>query len=99
MGRKTIIVGNWKMNKNLAESRDFARELRQKLRTLPEGVEAGISPTLLAVGVAIEEMSGSDILVGAQEGYAVESGAFTGKVSMKMLKEAKAGKNQKNCEV
>ena len=90
MKRQTVIVGNWKLNKTLRESTDFARELRQKLRVIPEGVEVGISPTLLSVGAVIEEMKGSDILVGAQVGYPKESGAFTGQVSMSMLKDAGA---------
>jgi triosephosphate isomerase (TIM) len=88
--RKTVIVGNWKMNKSPKESRDFARELRQKLRTIPDEIEVGISPTLLALEGALEEMSGSDILVGAQAGHWEPSGAFTGMVSMKMLQESGA---------
>lgn len=88
--RKTVIVGNWKMNKSPKESRDFARELRQKLRTTPEQVEVGISPTLLSLEGTLEEMSGSDILVGAQAAHWEASGAFTGMVSMKMLQEAGA---------
>jgi triosephosphate isomerase (TIM) len=88
--RKTVIVGNWKMNKSPKESRDFARELRQKLRTTPDQVEVGISPTLLSLEGALEEMSGSEILVGAQAAHWEPSGAYTGMVSMKMLQEAGA---------
>jgi len=88
--RKTVIVGNWKMNKSSKESKDFARELRQKLRTIPDNMEVGIAPTLLSLEGTLEEVSGSDILVGAQAGHWEPSGAFTGMVSMKMLQEAGA---------
>lgn len=88
--RKTVIVGNWKMNKSPKEARDFARELRQNLRSLPENTVVGISPTLLALEGAVQEMSGSDILVGAQAGHWAETGAFTGLVSMSMIKESGA---------
>ena len=78
------------MNKSPNEANEFARELRQKLRSTPEGVEVGISPTLLALQGTITEMSGSDIMVGAQAGHWKDSGAFTGMVSMSMIKEAGA---------
>lgn len=88
--RKTVIVGNWKMNKSPREARDFARELRSNLRTLPENCEVGITPTLIALEGAIEEMKGSDIMVGAQAGHWEKTGAFTGLVSMEMIKESGA---------
>ena len=88
--RKTIIVGNWKMNKSPRESRDFARELRSSLRTLPENYEVGLAPTLIALEGAIEEMKGSDIMIGAQAGHWEKTGAFTGLVSMEMIKESGA---------
>jgi triosephosphate isomerase (TIM) len=88
--RKTIIIGNWKLNKNIKETLAFARDLRQNLRSLPENVVAGISPTMISLSGAIEEMRGSDIQVGAQNGYWEENGAFTGQVSMGMIKSSGA---------
>lgn len=88
--RKIVIVGNWKMNKSPKEAREFARELRAQLRSVPENREVGITPTLLALEGAIEEMSGSDIMVGAQAGHWEATGAFTGLVSMEMIKASGA---------
>lgn len=88
--RKTIIVGNWKMNKSPREARDFARELRSNLRTLPENRQVGLTPTLIALEGAIEEMKGSEIMIGAQAGHWEKTGAFTGLVSMEMIKESGA---------
>ena len=62
----------------------------QNLRNLPEGRVIGIAPTHLALVGAIEEMKDANILVGAQNAYWEESGAFTGQVSMAMLKDTGA---------
>jgi triosephosphate isomerase (TIM) len=88
--RKTVIIGNWKLNKTTKETLAFARDLRQNLRSVPENVTAGISPTHLSLCGALEEMKGSGIKVGAQNGYWEENGAYTGQVSMHMLKDAGA---------
>jgi triosephosphate isomerase (TIM) len=88
--RKTIIIGNWKLNKNIKDTLAFARDLRQNLRSVPENVVAGISPTHLSLAGAIEEMKGSNIQVGAQNGYWEETGAFTGQVSMNMIADSGA---------
>lgn len=86
--RKTFIVGNWKCNKNTQEAQDFARLLRQNCRSIPEGVMVGVCPTHLSLEAVKQEMQGSDIQVGAQNAYWEASGAFTGQVSMKMLKDS-----------
>jgi triosephosphate isomerase (TIM) len=78
------------MNISPREARDFARELRSNLRSLPANRSVGITPTLLALDGAIQEMKGSDIMVGAQAGHWEATGAFTGLVSMKMIKESGA---------
>lgn len=88
--RKTVIIGNWKLNKTIKETQDFTRDLRQSLRKVPENVVVGITPTHLAIPAALEEVKGSEIQVGAQNGYFKETGAFTGQVSMPMIKDAGA---------
>lgn len=84
--RKIYIVGNWKLNKTPEETVQFCRELKSNLKKVPEGMVVGISPTHLALESAIREMKGSGMLVGAQSGYWEASGAFTGQVSMSMIK-------------
>ena len=88
--RSTVIVGNWKMNKSPKEAIEFARKLRSNLRSIPEGLEVGISPTLIALEGAVQEMNGSEIMVGAQAGHWENTGAFTGMVSMNMIKDSGA---------
>ncbi len=49
-----------------------------------------MAPTHLALAGVLEELRGSPILAGAQSGYYEDSGAFTGQVSLTMIKEAGA---------
>ena len=77
------LAANWKMHHTLTKARDFVREL---LATLPELREAGepavfIFPSFLHLAVVAEEAEGTRILVGAQDCYVAEAGAFTGEIS------------------
>ena len=87
--KKILIAGNWKMNKTIAEAKDFAEAIRAK--KLPNAEEVCIlAPfTLLAeLGKALE---GSGIGFGAQNVHFEQSGAFTGEISVPMLKELGVG--------
>jgi triosephosphate isomerase len=86
MGRKPLIVGNWKMNRTVSEAVALARELRPKLAEFTS-VDLAICPTftnLDAVGRAID---GSNIALGAQDSFWEAQGAFTGEVSAAQLKD------------
>ncbi len=82
--RRTLIAGNWKMNGSLAAN-----------ATLLEGIRAGAPVTCdLAVCVpapylaqAQSALSGSAVRWGAQDVSEHESGAYTGEVSARMLRE------------
>jgi triosephosphate isomerase len=85
--RKIIIAGNWKMYKTLKEGEELVVALKRELYEV-ENVDIAVCPpyTLLAyIADALEE---SNILVGAQDLYWQDEGAFTGEVSGKMLKDA-----------
>ncbi len=87
MARRCIVVGNWKMNKTVAESLALVREVRSAVSMVRERVEVAIAPpftALHAVGKALED---SNVLLAAQNCHAAESGAFTGEVSASMLNE------------
>jgi triosephosphate isomerase (TIM) len=83
--RRPLIVGNWKMHKTLAQT----RELLQALRTqaLPAAVDVVVCPPFTALAAASEELRGSRIALGAQTMHEEEQGAFTGEVSPIMLRE------------
>lgn len=85
--RKTIIAGNWKMNKNIAEALELVKDLKIKLEGVAD-TEVVVCPPFLAVNAVSQLLKGSNIKVGAQNCYFEKKGAFTGEVSPAMLKEA-----------
>lgn len=84
MARRKLIAGNWKMNKTVAETRAFFRELRQHVDAATD-VDVLLCPTFTCLAAAVEEAGGSVIAVGAQNVHWETSGAFTGEISAEML--------------
>jgi triosephosphate isomerase len=84
--RTPLVVGNWKMHKTIAQTREFIAELRT--RALPlDDVDAVICPPFTALAAAAEALSGSRIGLGAQNMNWADSGPFTGEISPPMLRE------------
>ena len=83
--KNKFIAGNWKMNKTVAETRQFIRELIPLVAGVKNRVALCVPYTDLAA--AVEETKGTNIAVGAQNVHWAESGAFTGEISVVMLKE------------
>ncbi|MGX6591348.1 triose-phosphate isomerase [Cetobacterium ceti] len=84
--RKTIIAGNWKMNKTAKETKATLTELRALADGI-EGVEIVIGTPFTSLESAVETVKGSNIKIAAQNLYPKDSGAFTGEVSPVMLKD------------
>jgi len=87
--RRTLIAGNWKMHKTLAEARELVTSLRAGLEAsnLPERVEALICPSFHLLFPMAKALAGSRIMLGAQNAHFESQGAFTGEVSVPMLKD------------
>lgn len=85
--RRTIIAGNWKMNKTVQESVDMAVGLKRKFYTFAEA-DIVICPPFTALSKVNDEIIDSSIMLGAQDIYWEEKGAFTGEISPNMLKDA-----------
>ncbi|MGL1894232.1 MAG: triose-phosphate isomerase [Spirochaetaceae bacterium] len=83
--RKTFIAGNWKMNKTPSEAVAFAKELVVALKG--SDTKLMIAPSMTAISQVAEVIKGSNIILGAQNMAAVESGARTGETSVLMLKD------------
>src|ERR1051325_4498979 len=86
--RRPFIGGNWKMHTNRAGASELARGAVDGLVGL-QGVDVAVFPPfpyLLAVGSLLRER-GSAIRLGAQDAYFEPDGAFTGEVSLSMLKD------------
>ncbi len=84
--RKPIIAGNWKMNKFIPEGISLVKELKEILKPVKEREIVVCPPFTLLFSLA-EELKGSNIILGAQNLFAAEFGAYTGEISPLMLKE------------
>ena len=84
--RKTIIAGNWKMNKTASETKKFAEELKA---LLPKAKWCDVVVCVPAVNIstAIKAFKDARVSVGAQNVFFEKSGAYTGEVSADMLKD------------
>lgn len=82
--RKTVIAGNWKMHKTVAETRAFAEAIRT---SLPRAKRCGILLFVPAINIpaAVKALKDSRISIGAQNLHWEPSGAYTGEISAPML--------------
>ena len=86
MARRKLLFGNWKMNKTIAESREFAKESVKLLEFAEsKGVDIGVAPVYLSLAVVKEE--NPKLAVAAENCHFEDHGAFTGEIAIPMLKE------------
>ena len=83
MKRKKIVAGNWKMNMTFDESVNLIKELKQ---ISTNDVDIKIAPSFTNLNKAVSLLGSSEIEVIAQNVHFEERGAFTGEVSIEMLK-------------
>jgi len=85
--RKAIIAGNWKMNKTSKDAKEFIEQLKPKI--LPHNCEVVICAPFTTIPALKKAVRGTDIKIGAQNVHFSKSGAYTGEISVDMLKELK----------
>lgn len=84
--KRKILVGNWKMNKTIAETIEFVNKVNEKaISVAKEDLIVGIAPSFICLPVL--RKLGSGIIAFAQNVHFEDSGAFTGEISPLMLKE------------
>ena len=84
--RKTIIAGNWKMNKTLSETKAFAEELRAQLGK-HKWCEVVLCVPYVNIPAAVRLFKDTRVAIGAENLHYEDHGAYTGEVSANMLKE------------
>ncbi|MCU7496603.1 MAG: triose-phosphate isomerase [Ignavibacteria bacterium] len=84
--RKKVIAGNWKMYNDIPASVKLISELKKNLAGLDLKAEVIICPPFTSLDTAKTLIKDSAIMLGAQNMYFEESGAYTGEVSAEMLK-------------
>jgi triosephosphate isomerase len=82
--RRKLVVGNWKMNGNLAELAEL-QPIAEAAREAA-GVDVAVCPPFTLIAPAVTRSGG--LAIGAQDCHSAETGAFTGSVSAAMVKEA-----------
>ncbi len=80
--RKPIIVGNWKMNKTIAEAEEFIAVIDPICH---DKADFGVATSFLALQASIK--AAKNLIVAAENCHFEDKGAFTGEVSVPMLKE------------
>lgn len=89
--RNFLIAGNWKMNRNAAETATFFNELSADLKEVPHGVDVLICPVCTSLQAAVASSSKiNGFKIGAQNMHFEDSGAFTGEISADMIRETGA---------
>jgi triosephosphate isomerase len=84
--RKTIIAGNWKMNKLFSDVEDFLFELSDNLEGIVlDSVEVIICPPSLYLELSSDIANDSNFHISAQNVNDNISGAYTGEISAAML--------------
>ncbi len=81
--RRKLVVGNWKMNGNLAALAEVSA-IADAHRRAP-GVDVAICPPFTLIAPAIARAQGMPI--GAQDCHSKECGAYTGNICAPMLRE------------
>jgi triosephosphate isomerase len=82
--RARLVVGNWKMNP--ATVSDAVALARTVAATPHAGTEVGIAPPAIALVAVADAVRGSDLGVYAQDVHWEDKGAFTGQLSVSMLR-------------
>ena len=86
MKRRPLVAGNWKMNGTVEQAVALTRGVLQVLRASTE-VEVALCPPYTALTKVAELIRETSIQLGAQNAHWEEKGAYTGEVSVPMLKE------------
>ncbi|GBD97164.1 MAG TPA: triose-phosphate isomerase [Nitrospirae bacterium] len=85
--RKPYIAANWKMNKTIEETGEFINAFLPMVRDITD-VDILIAPPFTSLAAASRLLKSSNVILGAQNVYYEEKGAYTGEISPGMLLSA-----------
>ncbi len=83
--RKKIVAGNWKMNGTYTDSLNLFNSLRSSENEFPQNVEVMVAPPYLYLHDLLK-IGSSKIKVISQNCSSKSKGAFTGEISVSMLR-------------
>ncbi|HDH04800.1 MAG TPA: triose-phosphate isomerase [Nitrospirae bacterium] len=85
--RKPYIAANWKMHKTIEETEEFINAFLPMVRDITD-VDILVAPPFTSLAAASRLLKSSNVILGAQNVYYEEKGAYTGEVSPGMLLSA-----------
>lgn len=83
--RKKIVAGNWKMNNDIQQTETLLAEILNKKQD-NNVAKIVVAPTFVNLQAAVHQTAGTGVIVAAQNMHQAESGAYTGEISVGMLK-------------
>lgn len=84
--RIPLIAGNWKMNKSVAEARDFITDIQGKLPASDQ-IETAIAAPALFLQTMLDANTENVLRIAAESCYFEDERAFTGETSPRALHE------------
>jgi len=87
--RESLVIGNWKMNPpTIAEAVELARDVAGRDAG---GVAVGVAPPAIALAAVADALRDANVDVYAQDVHWEERGAFTGQISVSMVRGLAVG--------
>ena len=85
--RKTVIAGNWKMNKTPSQTKEYMTQLKA---IMPKGrwCDVALCVPAVCIPAAVRAMRETRVGIGAENMNANASGAYTGEIAADMLVDA-----------
>lgn len=83
--RKKIVAGNWKMNNDIQQTEALLAEILNKKQD-NNVAKIVVAPTFVNLQAAVQQTAGTGVIVAAQNMHQAENGAYTGEISVGMLK-------------
>jgi triosephosphate isomerase len=83
---RILIVGNWKMNLNTSQASLLIHRLQERVK-IHRDIEVVLCPPMLTLQPLSMQIDRRKFRLGAQNAYHKDEGAFTGEVSVHMLRD------------
>ena len=84
--RRKVIAGNWKMNMTPTDAKTLVTEIYQKIKGR-KGCDVVVCVPFVDIPVVASIVKGTIVKVGAQNVHFENKGAYTGEISVDMLKD------------
>ncbi len=84
--RKIMIAGNWKEHLNASQASIYMHRLEESI-AIRQSIEIVLFPNVMVLQPLSVNLDRRKFRLGAQDGYFEDAGAYTGEVSMAMLRD------------